>query len=459
MSQDIYTERWTGFAGLARRLSLGMTRDAREVTVGLLAPTLVWAVVSALLRPSPVTIGFLIAVSSFIAAYRSARATGQAIEALSVLRLVPATARRQWLRGWRQVQTRLGPGLAVAGCAIVALRGGEIGVALYVLGAILATQAMATWSALLFRPRAIAVKWLIWLTLAAAFGMKQPIDATPLEFWIGSALALAATVLLVIADKRLQRVAAGRELHRLPKKPGDSAITRRFADCLPQSIDGTQTVRGVLISNFMLIFFIITNSTWRVDSQWQATYGPLKLGLIYWMTVIISSSLAFRPVGWRRWLMPGGVARHRLGQQIVAYNLLLQGGQLLIGIVALSALAILFQMPPGEIVDTVLRTWPLAIEWSLVTTLSVIWAGLFSRRDPGKKQMTLSGIGLGIGIGLGWWWLDQHKLATWGTVDATYIVTLLAALTILIPVSNAVWARADLHRLMNRPPNKWLPEN
>lgn len=444
---------WAGHDLLARQLSRGMYQAARELTAMLLGIALVLTALAVVLVPGPATYGVLVVALALPTSLRVGRGTALSIDAMRTLWLAPEAARLRWMQGWRHLALLQGPAWAGAGLVAVALHEGLSETALLVFGAVLAAQALSAWGAYSLRGHA-PHEWKFLavfgsLVLGGLGGTSQPLGTGALVpvVWVACALAAGATFLLWWLWLRLQRLKPGHGPRPSVARPASRGLGLWLKDWAVMDVGGGQRgVTQVLVATINPILIVAINPTWYRHSQWLQTHGPAKLPMLGLLTLMVVSSLVHKPFNWRQCLMPGGVPRGRLGVHILVANLKLQFLTLAAMAAGVAAIAWWLGVPLQAIIDFAQRGWPLLVEWSVATALAVVWAGLYSTHRSGAWLFGLAFVLPAAWVG--WLWLRDGTLPMWGTVDAGYIGQLLAALVALTWLANAVWARADLHRLM-----------
>lgn len=446
---------WAGHDLLARQLSRGMYQAARELTAMLLGIALVLTALAVVLVPGPATYGVLVVALALPTSLRVGRGTALSIDAMRTLWLAPEAARVRWMQGWRHLALLQGPAWAGAGLVAVAMHEGLSETALFVFGAVLAAQAITAWAAYGLRGHAPR-EWRFVALLGSLFaGMlcstSQPLGTAPLVpmAWVAWVLGISGAWLLWRLGRQLQLQSLGRSPRPAASHSARWTLSELLSGWAVTDVGGGQRGAGqVLMATLTSILMVWVNPYWFQQSQWQQPHGPAKLLMLGWVSLMIAGSLVHKPFGWRQWLMPGGVPRHRLGWHILASTLKLQG----LGLLLVAAMAALLTwwlgVAPDKIVDAVLGGWPLLLEWSVATALSVVWAGLYSARHRWAWLLLLTVVLPAASGWVGFLWGRTGTWPTMGTVNANYVGLLLVVLAGLVVVANVVWARADLHRLM-----------
>lgn len=451
-TQALFDHPWAGHDRLARQLSCGMTRSGRELVATLLSTLLLLPVLMVLLAPDPQQYGMLIVVLALPTSLRVGRATVLSLDAMRTLWLAPDAARVRWMQGWRHLALVQGPAWAGAGLLVVVLREGLSETALFVFGAVLATQALSAWGAYSLRDRA-PHEW----KLLAVFGSlalgglcvtSRPLGTGTLlpMAWAATGLVIGSAGLLWRLWWRLRQLQPGRCPRPAVAQAAPWSMGQWLKGWAVLDVGGAQ--RGaaqVLMAALNPILMVGINPIWYQQSQWLQPYGPAKLLELGFLTLLVASSLVHKPYHWRQWLMPGGVPRQRLGAHLLFANLKLQCLSLMLVAIVAATGAWGLGVPLQVLDDFAQRTWPLLLEWAVATALAVVWAGLYTTRRSGAWLFWLAIVLPAAWAGL--LWMREGSLPTWGELDGGYIALLLVALATLLLLANAAWARTDLHRL------------
>ena len=200
---------------------------------------------------------------------------------------------------------------------------------------------------------------------------------------------------------------------------------------------------SVIYPAFMLVYLLLP--VWR-----NGQIDVWRLGVMLWVAGIISNTLIARDVGWRSFLMPGGLQRSRIGSHIFAWTL---AGQMLgAAAYALLALGVLSVLPGAHgqaahrFAQALLDAATAPLELMFITSVAV---ALRVMPYTGKVAAALGVLTVGA---LGWATLHWERAMALATGKLTvslplYFLILCAASAMLVLMANRWWTPERLFHM------------
>ncbi len=163
---------------------------------------------------------------------------------------------------------------------------------------------------------------------------------------------------------------------------------------------------------------------------------PSNLFVFFIYSLVLTSYLVVKDIHWRYFLLPGKVQQRKLANNMLMSSIEMQGGLLLIGVVAYQAIALLFDKDHFfAFVYSLPDYWLLPFEWLFANVLAIFLA---SFNKPGKIStpkliLCLFTVGAFIYLGI---YFSSARLFHVGPI---YAACLLMLSYLLMRINNRRW--------------------
>ena len=262
------------------------------------------------------------------------------------------------------------------------------------------------------------------------------INQLPAIVLIGLSLIWPLCLLALYRHLKI-RIPASRKALSVKLWQGLLKHTQRYS--VVTNMMGVHYKKGVVVSLSSLLtgamqFGIFFPNIFDEVTSKEKTPSNLFVFFIY--SLVLTSYLVVKDIHWRYFLLPGKVQQRKLANNMLMSSIEMQGGLLLIGVVAYQAIALLFDKDHFfAFVYSLPNYWLLPIECLFANVLAIFLA---SFNKPGKistPKLILCLVMMTALIGLGIYFNNEHLFY----VGPVYAACLLILSYLLMRINNRRW--------------------